>query len=45
MIPNGVSVLRSRGLLVVQILAVYFYGIEPKMRSLEEMHCVNARGY
>jgi MFS transporter, putative metabolite:H+ symporter len=26
------------GLLVVQILAVHFYGIEPKMRSLEEMH-------
>jgi len=26
------------GLLVVQILVVYFYGIEPKMRSLEEMH-------
>jgi hypothetical protein len=25
------------GLLVVQILAVHFYGIEPKMRSLEEM--------
>jgi len=22
----------------VQILAVHFYGIEPKMRSLEEMH-------
>jgi putative MFS transporter len=26
------------GLLVVQILTVHFYGIEPKMRSLEEMH-------
>jgi putative MFS transporter len=26
------------GLLVVQILAVYFFGIEPKMRRLEEMH-------
>jgi putative MFS transporter len=26
------------GLLVVQILVVHFYGIEPKMRSLEEMH-------
>ena len=25
------------GLLVVQILVVHFYGIEPKMRSLEEM--------
>jgi MFS transporter, putative metabolite:H+ symporter len=25
------------GLLVVQILAVYFFGIEPRMRSLEEM--------
>jgi len=25
------------GLLVVQIFTVYFFGIEPKMRRLEEM--------